>query len=159
MSSLGDQRVHLASRKKLNFWGAVASIVGLIGIPLALVLYWATPTGAGGDTVNVNSSGQSGGITANQVNVNPSVVNTPKEKGYVLRNVKYGATLVLDSPDSPYKDPKHHVCFATAGTPVILTENTEDMGVIKDYWQQVTIIAGNCANKVGWVARENLQWE
>jgi hypothetical protein len=80
--------VHLVNSKKLNFWGTVASIVG---IPLALALYWATPTGAGGDTVNVNSSRQSGGVTAYQVNVNTPV----KDKGWMLRNVKYGATLVL----------------------------------------------------------------
>jgi hypothetical protein len=54
------------SHKKLNFWGAVASI---IGIPLAFALYWAPQTASGGDTVNVNSTGQKGGITANQVNI------------------------------------------------------------------------------------------
>ena len=145
--------MRLINRKKLNFWGTVASIVGL---PLALALYWATPTGAGGDTVNVNSSRQSGGITANQVNINGPV----KEKGYVLRNVKYGATLVADSPDfAVVYDPKRHVCFAIAGTPVIPTGNAEDWAVIKDYWQEVTIIDGNCANKVGWVASENLHRE
>jgi hypothetical protein len=155
MSILGDQRVHLASRKKLNFWGAVASIVGLIGLPLALVLYWATPTGAGGDTVNVNSSRQSGGITAYQVNVNTPV----KEKGYVLRNVKYGATLVIDSPDSAVvNDPKRHVCLVPVGTPITPTGRTEKMGGL-DMWQEVIVTAGDCANKVGWVARENLHWE
>ena len=56
----------LINRKKLNFWGTVASIVGM---PLALALYWATPTGAGGDTVRVNSSNQQGGITANTINI------------------------------------------------------------------------------------------
>ena len=140
------------SHKKLNFWGAVASI---IGVPLAILLYFATqPGNVNGESHSVKSTNQSGGITANQVNI-----NTPKEKGYVLRNIKYGATLVVDSPDSPSKDPKHHVCLATAGTPVIPTENTADKYGIKDAWQQVIIIAGNCANKVGWVARENLQWE
>src|SRR4029450_10443767 len=122
MSILGDQRVHLTSRKKLNFWGAVASIVGLIGIPLALVLYWATPTGAGGDTVNVNSSRQSGGITAYQVNVNTPV----KEKGYVLRNTRSGATAIVDSPNLANlvgkEASKHMVCLVPAGTPVTLTE-------------------------------------
>ena len=145
--------MQLASRKKLNYWGAVASIVG---IPLAVALYWATPSGAGGETVNVNSSRQSGGVTAYQVNVN----TLAKEKGYVLRNVKYGATLVVDSPDAEVvNDPKRHVCLAPAGTPVMPTERKADMGGIKDFWQQVTITTGDCANKVGWAARENLHWE
>ena len=151
--------MRIITSKRLNFWGAVASIVG---IPLAFALYWATPSGAGGDTVNVNSSQQSGGITANQVNVNP-FFNTPvKEKGYVLRNVRYGATLVIDSPDSGFayaKDPNRHVCLAPAGTPVMPTGRKTDVQGIKDYWREVTIIAGDCANKVGWVTSENLHWE
>jgi hypothetical protein len=144
--------VRLINHKKLNFWGTVASIVG---IPLALALYWATPTGAGGDTVNVNSSRQSGGITANQVNINGPV----KEKGYVLRNVKYGATLVVDSPDFAFvNDPKRHVCLVPAGTPVTPTGRTEKMGDL-DMSQEVIVTAGDCANKIGWAARENLHWE
>jgi hypothetical protein len=145
--------LRLITSKRLNFWGAVASIVG---IPLAFALYWATPSGAGGDTVNVNSSGQRGGITANQVNVNASV----KEKGWALRNVKYGATLVVDSPDIVgMNDPKRQVCLAPAGTPVMLTDRKADMSGIKDYWQEVMITAGNCANKMGWVERAQLSWE
>ena len=145
--------------QKTKFLGTVASI---LGIPLALALYWATPSGAGGDTVNISSSRQSGGITANQVNINPSAVTTPvKEKGYVLRS-KNGATLVIDSPDSGYayaKDPNRQVCFAPAGTPVIPTERKVDGRGIKGYWREVTIIEGDCANKVGWVVGENLHWE
>ena len=145
--------MRLIDRKKLNFWGTVASIVG---IPLAVALYWVTPTGAGGDTVNVNSFHQTSGITANQVTVNASV----KEKGWALRNVKYGATLVVDSPDfAALKDPKRQVCLAPAGTSVMPTERKAEMGGVKDFWQQVTIIAGVCANRVGWVATENLHWE
>ena len=44
----------LVSRKKLNFWGAVASIVG---IPLAIVLYYAAqPGNVNGETHSVNST-------------------------------------------------------------------------------------------------------
>jgi hypothetical protein len=60
--------VQLVSRQKLNHRGAVATI---IGIPLALALYLVPQTVAGGDTVNVHSSNQSGGITANQVYITP----------------------------------------------------------------------------------------
>jgi len=56
------------SRKKLGFWGTVSSISA---IPLAFVLFWASQTASGGDTSNVSSSNQSGGITAYQVNITP----------------------------------------------------------------------------------------
>jgi len=39
------------------------------------------------------------------------------------------------------------------------TERKAEMGGVKDFWQQVTLIAGDCANRVGWVATENLHWE
>jgi hypothetical protein len=133
-------------------------VASIIGIPLALALYWATPTGAGGDTVNVISSQQSGGITAYEVNV-----NTPgKEKGYVLRNVKYGATAIVDSPNLAnlvgQDASKHVVCLVPAGTPVRPTGRTEKIGGL-DMWQEVIVAVGDCANKVGWAARENLHWE
>ena len=68
--------------------------------------------------------------------------------------------LVIDSPDfAALKDPKRHVCLAPAGTPVMPTERKAEMGGVKDFWQQVTLIAGDCANRVGWVATENLHWE
>jgi hypothetical protein len=141
------------SHKKLNFWGAVASI---IGVPLAILLYFATqPGNVNGESHSVNSTNQSGGITANQINI-----NTPKEKGYVLRNIKYGATLVLDSPDLAFvHDPKRHVCLAPAGTPVMPTERKAAMSGIKDYWWEVIITTGDCANKGGWTEKANLSWE
>jgi hypothetical protein len=59
--------VHLVGRKKLNHRGAVATVVGL---PLAILLVWGAQAKAG-DTVNVNSSNQKGGITAHTVNITP----------------------------------------------------------------------------------------
>jgi hypothetical protein len=59
--------VYLVGRKKLNHWGAVATIIGL---PLAILFAWVAQSNAGGDNVRVNSSNQQGGITANTVHIN-----------------------------------------------------------------------------------------
>ena len=146
----------LVSRKKLNFWGAMASIVG---IPLAIVLYFAAQPGSvNGETHSVNSTNQSGGVTAYQVNVNAPV----KEKGYVLRGARGGAAAIVDSPNLANlvgKDAsKHVVCLVPAGTPIAPTGRKESIGGL-DMWQEVMVTAGDCANKVGWAARENLHWE
>jgi hypothetical protein len=73
-ASWGDQNVHLVSRKKLNHGGVVATIIGL---PLTILLAWGAQTNAGSETVNVNSTNQKGGITANTVNINAPAVPTP----------------------------------------------------------------------------------
>src|SRR4029434_7731320 len=70
------QSVHLIGRKKLNHRGAVATIVGL---PLAILLAWGAQAKAG-DTVNVNTTNQKDGITANTVNINAPAVPTPSIK-------------------------------------------------------------------------------
>src|SRR5262245_45264643 len=167
---------------RLGFWGSIASIVGLIGIPLAIVLYFATPSAGGGDSFTVSSSRQSGGITAGQVNVsqNPSAVTTGdqspaigsnngnvynnyynggntriKGDGYVLKR----STPLVDSPDLTNllgRDAaKHVVCSAPAGTRVQPTVGQGNTGNVGRLWE-VTILEGDCTGKVGWVSFESL---
>ena len=152
----------LINREKLNFWGAVASIVG---VPLAIVLYWATQPMTASSQSQPRTSVSTTGDRSPAIGSSGSDViihyNAPvKEKGYVLRNVKYGATLLVDPPDfAGMNDPKHHGCLAPAGTPVRPTGRKADTNQIKDYWREVTVIAGDCAGKDGWVASENLSGE
>jgi hypothetical protein len=84
------------------------------------------------------------------------------EKGYVLRGARGGAAAIVDSPNLANlvgKDAsKHVVCLVPAGTPIAPTGRKESIGGL-DMWQEVMVTAGDCANKVGWAARENLHWE
>jgi hypothetical protein len=68
----------------LNYRGAVATIIGL---PLAILLVWGTQAKAGGDTINVNSSNQKGGITANTANITPQLGTS--QPGQVNRSLVY----------------------------------------------------------------------
>ena len=48
--------------------------------------------------------------------------------------------------------------MVVAGTPIILLGKTEKMAGI-DMWKEIKISDRPCANKVGWVAIENISYE
>jgi hypothetical protein len=89
--------MRLVNSKKFYFWSAVASI---LGFPLTILgLYWAVqpPTASSQSQPRppVSTTGaQSPAIGSNEGSVTFYYNNQNKEKGYVLRNVKAGVTLV-----------------------------------------------------------------
>ena len=92
--------MHLVGRKKLNHRGVVATIIGL---PLAILLAWATQSNAGGDNVRVNSSNQQGGITANTVNITtPSgaLPPTPSNKALAVPDKEMLAITLQSQSDA-----------------------------------------------------------
>ena len=140
------------SHKKLNFWGAVASI---IGVPLAIFFWVLPPTTASSQSQprsSVSTTGyQSPAIGSSGGDINIQYNSAPvKEKSYVLRNVKYGATGLVDSPDpAAMGDPKRLPCLAPAGTSVVLTGRKANMGQIEEYLREVKVSAGNCVVRSG----------
>ncbi|MEK8088126.1 hypothetical protein WNB94_17175 [Aquabacterium sp. A3] len=143
--------------KKIGLWGSIASIVGL-----ALVFFPPSASSQGEQKSQATTSGaKSPAIGTNQGNItiNYGGDSTTPEKRYVLRNPRTGATLVVDKPSlDAAQDPKHHVCTALAGTAVIPTGESEKMAGI-DMWRKIRITSGECTNKSGWVAIENLSVE
>jgi len=78
---------------------------------------------------------------------------------YVLRNRSTGSTLVVSVPNiEAVTDNAKHVCLAMAGTPITLMGETAKMFNI-DMWQKIKITDGPCADKIGWVAVENISYE
>jgi hypothetical protein len=147
----------LSMLEKIGLWGSIASIV-------SLGLYFLPPLTSSQSEAKAQASttgAQSPAIGANQgsVTINYGAPATPHEKAYVLRNGKSGATLVVSRPSlDAATEPKSHVCMAPAGTPITLTGETAKMGGI-DMWRKVKITSGECANKVGWAAIENISIE
>jgi hypothetical protein len=155
--------MRLVNNKKLNFWGAVASIIGL---PLAVVLYWmAQPMTASSQSqprAPVSTTGdQSPAIGSNTGTIIINYDAPAKGKSAVLRHSSRGGVpMLFDLPSiDAISDPKHHLCSVLAGTSAMLTGRKADMGVLKDYWREVMITAGDCASKVGWAMSQNLNLE
>jgi hypothetical protein len=92
--------VHLIGRKKLNYRGAVTTIIGL---PLAILFAWVAQATAGGDNVRVNSSNQQGGITANTVNINAppgALQSVPSNKAFVMPDKELLAITLQSQSDA-----------------------------------------------------------
>jgi hypothetical protein len=143
--------VHLASRKKLNFWGAVASI---IGVPLAVFLWVFPPTTASSQSQPRSSVSTTGaqspaiGSSGRDVIIN---YNAPvKGMGHELKR----STPLVDSPNPANlvgpEASKHIVCTVLAGTPVTPTGKTAKISGL-DMWHEVEVNAGDCQGKRGWV--------
>jgi len=143
--------------QKISFWGSIASIVGLA----IAFTPGQSESGNQADSVAATQGYQSPAIGENNGNVNINYNNppSPQVKSYVLRNAKGGSVLVVSTPSiEASMDKSKHVCMVVAGTPIILLDETANMGGI-DMWQKVQINGGGCASKVGWVAIENISYE
>lgn len=147
----------LSVLEKFSLWGSLASIVGL-------ALAFMPPTASSQNELKpqaTTSGSKSPAIGSNQGNVtiNYGDDTTSRVKAYVLRNAKGGASLVINKPSlDEAVNPSSHVCMAPAGTPIMLTGESAKMGNI-DMWRKVKITSGECANKSGWVAIENVSIE
>lgn len=157
VSNIFTWHKELSMLEKFGFWGSMASIV-------SLALYFFPPLASSQpeQAVQVTTSGaQSPAIGENKGNVtiNYGAPSMPHEKTYVLRNKVNGATLLISRPSlDAATDPKNHVCMVPGGTPITLTGESAKMGGI-DMWRKVKVVSGECANKSGWVAIENVSLE
>lgn len=157
LSTLLTWHKGLSMVEKIGLWGSIASIV-------SLGLFFFPPSVSSQSEPKAQAStlgAQSPAIGSNQgsVIINYGAPTAPHEKSYVLRNGKSGVTLVISRPSlDAAVEPKNHVCMALAGTPVLLTGETAKLGGI-DMWRKVKILSGECANKVGWTAIENVSLE
>jgi hypothetical protein len=143
--------------QKLSFWGSVASIIGLV---LAFYPFHAQSGNEGGNRATTYGN-QSPAIGENKGDININYNNAPikPSKNYVLRNSKGGAVLIVSNPSTESAtDQSKHVCLAVAGTPIVLLGETAKMYGI-DMWQKIKITGGQCANKTGWAATENISYE
>jgi hypothetical protein len=142
--------------QKLGFWGSVASIIGLA------VTLFPPQLQSAPQTAQVTTYGNQSpaiGETHGDVNINYNSAPATSAKGYVLRNARGGAVLVVSMPSiEAAGDATKHVCMAVAGTPVTLLGEKAKMGTI-EMWQKIQIDGGPCAAKVGWAAIENLSLE
>lgn len=141
----------------LGLWGSIASIVSL-----ALYFFPSLASSQPERTVQAITSGsQSPAIGENQgsVTINYGAPSTPHEKSYVLRNKVSGATQLISRPSlDAAADPKNYICIVPAGTHITLTGESAKMSGI-DMWRKVKIASGECANKSGWVAIDNVSLE
>jgi hypothetical protein len=157
LSNLLTWHKGLSMIEEFGLWGSIASIV-------SLGLYFFPPLALSQSEPKVQAStvgSQSPAIGSNQgsVTINYGTPSATHEKGYVLRNGKSGATLVVSRPSlDAAAEPKSHVCMAPAGTPISLTGETAKLGGI-DMWRKVKILSGECAAKVGWTDIENVSLE
>lgn len=79
--------------------------------------------------------------------------------GYVLRNRTGGAMLIVAEPTLEAATTPHlRVCVAPAGTRISLDPETTAMDN-PPFWRKVNILSGECAQKTGWTAMENIQVE
>jgi hypothetical protein len=132
-------------RKKLNFWGAVASI---IGVPLAIFFWVLPPTTASSQSQShpsVSTTGyQSPAIGSSGRDVIINYSSPVKGTGYELKR----STPLMDSSEAPMR----MVCSVPAGTSVSPTGKKAN----SEMWWQVKVIDGDCTDKVGWVSLESL---
>lgn len=146
--------MQLVIRKKLNFWGAVASI---IGVPLAIFFWALPPTTASSQSQPPSSVSTTGyqspaiGSSGRDVIINYNA--TVKETGYELKR----STPLMDTSDLAVllgKDiSKHIVCDAIAGTSVTPTGQTAQR--MREV-EVTDVLAGECTGKKGWVSIESL---
>lgn len=147
----------LSMFEKIGLWGSIASIVSLGLYFFPLIASSQNEPKSQASTIGT----QSPAIGSNQgsVTINYSAPPTLHEKSYVLRNGKTGVTLVVSKPSlDAAAEPKNHVCMAPAGTSIALTGETAKLGGI-DMWRKVKILSGECVNKIGWTAIENISLE
>lgn len=147
----------LSMLEKIGLWGSIASIV-------SLGLYFLPPltssqSEAKAQATTTGAQSPAIGVIQGSANIIYGAPPSPREKSYVLRNGKSGATLVVSRPSlDAATEPNSHVCMAPAGTTITLTGETAKMGGI-DMWRKVKIMSGECADKVGWAAIENISIE
>jgi hypothetical protein len=144
----------LSTVEKIGFLGSLASIVGL-------GLVFLPPSSSSQETYNspVTSGSQSPAIGSNQGSVTINYGAESTEKRYVLRNPQAGAVLIIDKPSlDAVAEPNRHVCTAPAGTPIVLTGRSAKLGAL-DMWREVKIIGGECSERIGWAALENISIE
>lgn len=143
---------NLDDKNKMAFFGLVISAL----VPVLNFIFPVASSHAS-DQATVNTYGGNSpaiGINHGSVNINYREENPSKAKIYVLRNRSSGATGVLAEPRiETVVDPKSFICTALAGTPIELTGESTNM------WRKIRILYGECANKTGWVAVENISFE
>jgi hypothetical protein len=66
-------------------------------------------------------------------------------------------TILLTKPDIKLAfQSDEHICTIEKGTKIERID-TSDLGSIKQFWSKVRILEGNCKDKEGWLATENLE--
>jgi hypothetical protein len=97
---------------------------------------------------------------AGSINVHYNHASPSSQRSAVLRNLKYGAVLVVSEPHlEASRDTSNHTCLASGGTPIRLLPETAPQAGIKMMWQRVQITGGPCAGTVGWATTENISFE
>lgn len=135
--------------KNIKIIGTLCSILGLAWA----IISYATPIN---QTVN-NNSGYIIGENNGGVNINYAP-NSDQNDQLILKNPKYGVSLVISVPDlSVIQDKTKHVCSAIAGTPIELTGRVTEGNVLP--FKEVKIIKGECAGKIGWASPQNITFK
>jgi len=65
-------------------------------------------------------------------------------------------TILLTQPDFNLISTTGLLCMIEKGTKIERID-TSDLGNMKQYWSKVRILEGNCKDKEGWLATENLE--
>jgi hypothetical protein len=66
-------------------------------------------------------------------------------------------TILLTKPDIKLAfQPEEPICTIEKGTKIERID-TSDLGSIKQFWSKVRILEGDCKDKEGWLATENLE--
>ena len=149
----------LSTYRRMPFWHKFGVWAGLASI-LSLLLAVAPFHAQSGDQQTTHGS-QSPIISDNagSINVHYNNASPSSQRSAVLRNLKYGAVLVVSEPRlEASRDTSNHTCLASGGTPIRLLPEREPQGGI-EMWQRVQITGGPCTGKVGWAATENISYE
>jgi hypothetical protein len=135
--------------QKLQFWGALASIVGLAMVVIPFHVQSGDQTTHGSQSPNFND-------TKGTINLHYNNSGSSPQKQHVLRS-PYGKASIFSEPTSTF-DQSNVICTALGGTPIRLLGETVSLSVIME-WEKVEITDGRCAGKVGWATTDNIRYE
>jgi len=137
--------------QKLQFWAALASIVGLA---MAVIPFHAQS----GDQTTHGSQSPNFNDTKGTINLHYNNSGSSSQRITVLRGPHGGPAHIVNEPRHEAIIQGGIICTALGGTPIRLLGKTVSQSDIMK-WEKVEITDGQCAGKVGWATTDNIRYE